>query len=76
MIKNIGTCQLYMHYRGNVKPVVFNVTDVEGPAMLSCKTSRDLGFVQFNCSIMQVQQNLSTPSIMQSTNRKASHLTK
>ena len=57
-----------MHHRGNVKPVIFNVTDVEGPAMLGC----DLGLVQFNCNIMQVHQDLSSSSATQSN----AHLTK
>ena len=65
-IKNIGTCQLYMHHRGDVKPVIFNVTDVEGPAMLGCETSRDLGHVQFNSGIMHVHQHLSSSSATQS----------
>ena len=58
-IKNIGKCQLHMKHTGDVKPIMFNVSDIEGPAMLGCKTSRDLGVVQFNCSKMQVNQDLS-----------------
>ena len=58
-----------MHHRGNIKPVIFNVSGVEGPAMLGC----DLGLVQFNCNIMlQVHQDLSSSSATQSN----AHLTK
>ena len=30
-IKNIGTCQLYMHHDGEMKPVVFNFYGCERP---------------------------------------------
>ena len=63
-----------MHHRGDVKPAVFNVTDVEVPAMLACEMSRDLGLVQFNCSIMQVQEDLLSSSASQSNDRRAAHL--
>lgn len=46
--KSIGTCQLNMYYRGDVKPVVFSDSDVEGPSMPGCETSRDLELVRFN----------------------------
>ncbi len=74
-IKNIGTCQLYMHHDGEIKPVVFNVTDVKGPAMLGCKTSRDLGLVQFNCSIMHVQAASPAPPSTQRNEKRAAPLT-
>ena len=65
-----------MHHKGNVKPIVPNVTDVEVPATLACEISRDLALVQFNCSIMQVQEDLSSSSALQSNDRRAAHLTK
>ena len=75
-IRNIGTCQLYIHLKDEVKPVVFNVTDVEGPAILGCETSRDLGLVQFPCKIMHVLA--SAPTLLNSQNvvKRATPLTK
>ena len=41
--------------------------------MLGCETSRDQGLVKFNCSIMQVHQDLSSSSATQSSDRRAAH---
>jgi hypothetical protein len=55
-----GNCQLYIHHMDEVKPIVFNVMDVEGPAILGCETSRDLGLIQFPCKIMHVYASAPT----------------
>ena len=73
-IENIGTCQLYMHHKGKVKPIVFNVTEVEGPAMLGCETSRDLGLVQFNCDVIHVQEKPPPPLSAQQGGKSAMFL--
>jgi hypothetical protein len=49
-----------------VKPIVFNVTEVEGPAILGCETSRDLGLVQFPCKIIHAQA--SAPTLLNTQN--------
>ena len=35
-IKTLATCPLYVHQNGSIKEIIFNVTDVQGPAMLGC----------------------------------------
>ena len=75
-LKTLVLVNLFMHHRGNIKPIVFKVTDVEGPAMFGCETSRDLGLVQFNCNIMQVLQNPSTSPSIQGNDKRPTHLTK
>ena len=52
-IKNLGSCQLYIHHRGDIRTVTFEVTKVPSPAMLGCKTCSDLELVQFNCNLTQ-----------------------
>ena len=50
-IECMGTCQLFIHHKDVIKEVTFTVTNVQGTAMLGCKTSEELGFVTINCSI-------------------------
>ena len=50
-IECMGTCQLFIHHKDGIKDVTFTVTNVQGTAMLGCKTSEELGFVTINCSI-------------------------
>ena len=50
-IECIGTCQLFIHHKDGIKEVTFTVTNVQGPAMLGCKTCEELEFVTINCSI-------------------------
>jgi hypothetical protein len=59
-----------------VKPIVFNVTDVEGPAILGCQTSLDLGLVQFPCKNMHVHASAPTLSNSQNVDKRATPLTK
>ncbi|CAB4039009.1 Hypothetical predicted protein [Paramuricea clavata] len=59
-----------------VKPIVFNVTDVEGPAILGCQTSRDPGLVQIPCKIMHVHASTPTLSNSQNVVKRATPLTK
>jgi hypothetical protein len=59
-----------------VKPIVFNVTDVEGPAILGCETSRDLGLVQFPCKIIHVHASAPTLLSSQNVGKRATSLTK
>lgn len=54
IVENPGSCQLYVHHKGNVRAVVtFKVTKVLSPPMLGCKTCSDLGLVIFNCNHTQ-----------------------
>ena len=50
-ITTLGTCQLYVHQKGSIKEITFNVTEVPGPAMLGCKACEDQGLIKFNCRI-------------------------
>ena len=56
-IKNLGTCTLYIHQHGGIKEVVFNVTEVQGPAMLSCRACEEPGLDKFNCSLETLKQD-------------------
>ena len=70
-IKNLGTCPLYVHEHGGIEEVVFNVTEVQGPAMLGCRPIEELGLVKFNCNLETLEQDkasfhqLQTPSRFQ-----------
>ena len=59
-IKTLGTCPLYVHHNGSIKEIIFNVTDVPGPAMLGCKTCEELELVKFNCSLETSKEDKST----------------
>ena len=59
-IKALGTCQLYVHQKGSIKEITFNVTEVPGPAMLGCKACEDLGLIKFNCSLETSEQDNTT----------------
>ena len=59
-IKTLGTCQLYVHQKGSIKEITFNVTEVPGPAMLGCKACEDLGLIKFNCSLETSEQDNAT----------------
>ena len=59
-IKTLGTCPLYVHHNGCIKEIIFNVTDVPGPAMLCCKTCEELELVKFNCSLETSKEDKST----------------
>ena len=50
-IECMGTCQLFIHHKDGIKEVPLTVTNVQGPAMLGCKTCEELGLVTINCSI-------------------------
>ena len=50
-IECMGTCQLFIHHKNGIKEVTFTVTNLQGTAMLGCKTCEELGFVTINCSI-------------------------
>ena len=41
-IRNFGSCQLYVHHRGHIRAVIFEVTEVPSPGTLGCKTCNDL----------------------------------
>ena len=41
IIENPGSCQLYIHHKGDVRAVTFEVTKVLSPPMLGCKTCSD-----------------------------------
>ena len=69
-IKSLGICKIYIHHDGGIKEANFNVTEIPGPAMLSCETCEDLGLVQFNCSIEiqrddQAKQPLSEKKLLE-----------
>lgn len=59
-IKTLGTCQLYVHQNGSIKEIIFNVTEVPGPAMLGCKACEELGLIKFNCSLETSKQDKET----------------
>ena len=59
-IKTLGTCPLYVHQNGSIKEIIFNVTDVPGPAMLGCKTCVELELVKFNCSLETSKEDKKT----------------
>ena len=59
-IKTLGTCPLYVHQNGSIKEIIFNVTDVPGPAMLGCKTCEELELVKFNCSLETSKEDKNT----------------
>ena len=59
-IKILGTWPLYVHQNGSIKEVIFNVTDVPGPAMLGCKTCEELELVKFNCSLETSKEDKET----------------
>ena len=62
-IRNLGSCQLYIHHRGDIRAVTFEVTEVPSPAMLGCKTCSELELVQFNCNLTQtLESNKATKS--------------
>ena len=48
MIERMGTCQLFIHYKGKIKEVPLTVIDVHGLAMLGLKTCEELGLVRYN----------------------------
>ncbi|XP_048581863.1 uncharacterized protein LOC125561742 [Nematostella vectensis] len=50
-ISNLGQCQLYVHHKGQVKEITFNVTEVSGPAIIGCKTCDDLELVKYNLNL-------------------------
>ena len=60
-IECMGTCQLFIHPKDGIKEATFTVTNVQGTAMLGCKTCEELGFVTINCSIE------STPPLTKET---------
>jgi len=62
-IRNLGSCQLYIHHRGDIRTVTFKVTEIPSPAMLGCKTCNDLELVKFNCNLTQkLESNKATKS--------------
>lgn len=75
-IRNIGTCQLHIHHKVEAQPIVFNVTDVEGPAILGCKTSCDLGLVQFPSKVFHVHASAPNSSSSQNAGKRVTPLTK
>ena len=60
-IECMGTCQLFIHHKDGMKEATFTVTNVQGTAMLGCKTCEELEFVTINCSIE------STPPLIKET---------
>ena len=60
-IKTLGTCPLYVYHNGSIKEIIFNVTDVPGPAMLGCKTCEELELVKFNCSLETSKEDKTRP---------------
>lgn len=78
-IKNLGSCQLYVHHKGDVRAVTFEVTEVPGPAMLGCKTCSELELVKFNCNLAQKRESKDTtnsPPSDQQSNKPCAPLTK
>ena len=59
-IKTLGTFQLYVHRKGSIEEITFNVTEVPGSAMLSCKACEDLVLMNFNCSLETSEQEKAT----------------
>ena len=41
-IKALETCPLYVRQNGSIKEIIFNVTDLPGPAMLGRKTCEEV----------------------------------
>ena len=50
-----------MHHKDGIKEATVTVTNVQGTALLGCKTCEELGFVTINCSIA------STPTLTKET---------
>lgn len=59
-IWNLGSCQLYVHHKGDVRAVTFEVTEVPGPAMIGCKTCSEFELVKFNCNLAQKRESKDT----------------
>ena len=78
-IKNLGSCQLYVHHKGDVRAVTFEVTEVPGPAMIGCKTCSEFELVKFNCNLAQKRESKDTtnsPPSDQQSNKPCAPLTK
>ena len=72
-IRNLGSCQLYVHHRGDIRAVTFEATEVPSAAMLGCKTCSDLELVQFNCNLTQTLESNKATKSPPGTSRMTNH---
>ena len=55
--RNLGSCRLYVHHRGDIRAITFEVTEVPDPAMSGCKTCTDLELRILNWNLTQKRSN-------------------